>query len=298
MTFRHTHIAAFLVCWLASIDPLQAETFRIEAPPPDGHFDYEVKLLQIALAHASGDHSLVLVEPDDERPANQGRMLRQFADGKSPYNILFSGYSPEREDMLEMVYIPLTRGLLGHRLLFIEEKTDSLLASIDTLAQFKSLVTLGMAISHPERPIYEYNGLQVTSAPSDSQWQLLARGRFHALLFGVDEAFPLLALKGGQHGNATITVSGQVRISYLYDSFFFVAKGDSKRAAIVTEGLLAAYDSGAFMAHFSNYPAIKQGLEIVAAHDRRVFWINNPYTSSRMRAIPGRFWHRFQNGGP
>ncbi len=297
MNIRHARLCAFLSWLLAGIPTLHAETFRIEAPPADHNFDYEVQLLRIALEHASGDHELILVEPDDSRPTNQGRMLRQFADGNSPYNILFSGYSPEREDQLEMIYIPLTRGLLGHRLLFIEEKTDALLATINTLEAFRHHVTLGMAISHPERPIYEYNGLQVTSAPSDLQWQLLARGRFHALLFGVDEAYPLMAMQGGSHGDATITLSNEIRISYLYDSFFYVAKGDTKRAAIVTEGLMKAYDSGAFMAHFANYPAIKAGLEIVASHDRRVFWINNPFTSSRMRAIPGRYWHRFKGGG-
>lgn len=285
---RYTCIA---IAILLAAPVARAEVFRMEAPPTDvANLDYEVQLLRIALEHA-GDHELLLIEAERAGPSNQGRFIRQFSDGNSPFNVIFSGYSLEREHLLEMIPIPLTRGLLGHRLLFIEQATDSTLASIHSLADLTDRITLGMAISHPERPIYEAAGFHVTTAPSDRQWDLLALGRFQALLFGADESAPLLMNSGGIREGGEITISNEVRLSYPYDSFFYVAKGDKARAAIIEQGLKAAYASGAYMAHFERYPAIRDGLALLAKTDRRVFWIDNPYVSDRFRAIPDEYWH-------
>ncbi|NVJ97224.1 MAG: hypothetical protein HWE25_03670 [Alphaproteobacteria bacterium] len=279
---------------LLCLSPVSAETFR--APAPDrnlNHSDYEIKLLRIALEHA-GDHELVLVEDYRGLPSNQGRKLRQFVDGNSPYDVIFSGYSPARENELRMIYIPLTRGLLGHRLLFIRRATDTQLKAIHSLAGLTKAITLGMPISHPERSIYEAANFTVVAAPGgEALWDLLARGRYDALLFGADESALILEKYGGIRDGASLVISNHIRVSYAYDSFFYVAKGDDRRAAIIEEGLKKAYASGAFMTHFQNFPPIREGLALIEAGTRQEIHMDNPFISDRFRAIPAKYWHQF-----
>lgn len=278
----------------APIRLAHAESFRVPAVSAQVEYDdYEIRLLQIALDHAPGQHDLILMPRPANDTANQGRRLHQFADGNTPYNVIFSGYSLERESLLNMVYVPLTRGLLGHRMLFIRRETDARFAGVFTLQQAVDTIALGMPISHPERPIYEHAGFRVVTALPGAIWDLLARGRYDALLYGMDESALVLEKYGGIRGASSIVISNQVRISYSYDSFFYVRKGEEHLAAIITEGLEIAYASGAFMKHFESFAPIREGLAMAATAKRRALVIDNPFVSEKFRAIPERFWHRF-----
>ena len=287
-------LISFLALMFFSL-PSFAAHFRVIEPPDYPGSDYEVVLLEIALALADGNHTLERVPNPSGVDYNQSRAFRQFADGNAVYNVTYSGYDLTRESELRMIYIPLTRGLLGRRVLFIREKSRAIVASAQTLTQLTRLVSIGVPIGHPERAIFEDAGFKVMSVPGKARWTLLARGRFTALLFGVDEMTPLMAAFGGKRDGATIEVSPDVMISFPYDSFFFVGPADTELADIIEQGLKRAYDSGAFMQHFCAHPSIRGGLEDAAHHPRRDFAIANSYISEKVKAIPARYWHSFDS---
>ncbi len=278
-----------LFCFLSLVvcEDSTAIDFKI-ADPGYGHLEsYEVGLLEIALEHLDGDHSLSLLPSG----ANQSRALSMIVDGKAPYNIYFSGYSPSREATLRMVPIPLTRGLLGYRLLLTKRELLPEITLLTTVAQLKERVTLGVNIGWPDMDILRHAGFQVVSG---SVIRLMQGDRVQAIPIGLHERNIFLSrFNDPAIDTAAYTISDNHLIAYRFDSFFYVAKEDRKRAMLIKRGLENAYASGAFMKYFETFPAIRDGLTFYAQHKPEAFHVTSPYDSSTLRSIPDRYWHQF-----
>lgn len=261
--------------------------FKI-ADPGYGHLEsYEVGLLEIALEHLDGDHSLSLLPSG----VNQSRALSMIVDGKAPYNIYFSGYSPSREATLRMVPIPLTRGLLGYRLLLTKRELLPEITLLKTVAQLKERVTLGVNIGWPDMDILRHAGFQVVSG---SVIRLMQGDRVQAIPIGLHERNIFLSrFNTGESDVEPYMISHNQLIAYRFDSFFYVAKEDRKRAVLIKRGLENAYASGAFMKHFETFPAIRDGLTFYARHKPETFHVTSPYDKSTLSTIPARYWHQF-----
>lgn len=278
--------ALFLVC-LASLPVLSVE-FRMIAPPDIEHGDYEARLLRLALDHLDGEHVLIFV------PAmgSQERELRTLAAGLAQYNVHYSGYSTQREAILKLVPIPLTRGLLGHRVFVIRPDFPAGINTVRSLEAFARQVPLATGASWPDRYILQTAGFSVLAG--GSVWELLDRGRVAAVPMGVDEVLPHLAAldKAGTYSTA-FAVHPRHMVAYRYDSFFYVAPDDLERAALIEEGLQRAYKSGAFMELFESFPPIAGGLRFIQENKPIIFNLDNAGLSETIRAIPDDYWHKF-----
>lgn len=263
--------------------------FYVQQPAEQLNSDYEAKLLRIALDHAPGDHRLVYVDID----YSQGRAFRELADGTAPINILYSGYSRARETKTRMIYIPLTRGLLGNRMFLIHRKSARLFDKITTVKQLAKRITIGVGTTRPEEIILPSAGFSIVRSPGNQLIPMLLRGRFTSLIYGLDEIDLVYKDVIHREGGVDIIINETALLSYPFDSFFFVAPGDKERAKIVELGLKSAYASGAFMKHFETFPPIQAGLALMKKHNPRIFSIENPDLSDEVRAIPAEYWHIF-----
>ncbi len=287
MKFR---LVCFLCCFfrLAFYGDCAATDFKI-ADPGYGRFEsYEVGLLEIALEHLEGDHSVSLLPSG----VNQSRALSMIVNGKAPYNVYFSGYSPSREAALRMVPIPLTRGLLGHRILLTKREWLQQITDLKTAENLKERAVLGVNIGWPDMEILRHAGFQVISG---SVTRLMQGDRVQAIPIGLHERNIFLNLfNAGAPYTAPYVISHSHLITYRFDSFFFVAKEDKKRAYLIKRGLENAYASGAFMKYFENFPAIRDGLKFYARHKLEAFHVSSPYDNSILSTIPESYWHRFE----
>lgn len=259
----------------------RAEEFRI--PVYDSDDSFFVQVLHLALSANGGEHSIKTFE----HPVTQSRTLRELQDGK--FNIFYSGYAASRERDFIQVNIPLSRGLLGYRFLAIRTSNAGIFQSIRSKADFQHLMTLGANSSWPDTDIMRAAGLDVVTAPTEALWPMLRRNRFLAFPRGMSEALPEIRREGAEPGNPLI-LEPRFMLAYRYDSFFYVPKNQPHLAAIVENGLRAAYDNGSYMKLFEAHPVIQAAFEEIRARPRTVFWIDTPDMSERTRNIPDRYW--------
>lgn len=273
-----------LILGLLLMAPATAQTFRVGVLHGDTEiFDYELSVLKLALAHAPGDHTLEVV-PLPETP--QQRIFAMLDSAWEPINVFFSGYSPERERRLLQVNIPLTRGLLGYRLMVVKAERLAELKGIDSLAELRRY-RIGSGIGWPDNDVLQANGLEVITSRYDNLWRMLAMERFDLFHRGVQEIYTELARPEHQQ----LAVLPGMMVVFPYDYFFYVSVNRPDLHDLLLTGLVNAYNSGAFMANFLSHPAIRRALEDGELTSRRVVRLALPETYQSLDVIPQRYWH-------
>lgn len=263
----------------------QAEVFRLGILHGDQDvFAYEISAIKLGLANAPGDHTLELVLLKN---TPQTRILNLLEEGER-INLFFTGYSREREDQFLQIDIPLTRGLLGHRI-FITRKETSL-ADVQTLSELKKY-SIGSGIDWPDTEIFKKAGFNVTSASYESLWKMLAFERFDLFNRGINEAY--VELEQQKKAGNTFSVDPYLSVTYPFDYFIYINQGSENLYHILKTGLERAYENGQFMEHFYNHPTIAHALKLSKINQRRTFRLPNPLLSPRARAIPDYYWHKF-----
>lgn len=274
--------------WGPSSHPAHAEHFSL--PLYDEDDRYFERLLRAALNAADGDHTL---ETSNIAVA-QSRVLRALLDRSSAVNVLYTGHSFERESLLRQIDIPLSRGLLGFRVFVIRQDNAAKFKGIETLDDLASRITVGSGTSWPDTPILRAAGFKVTTGSVENLWQMLARNRFSAFPRGMNEVHAELKRYAARGLEQPVRTEDTIMIAYPFDHFFYVAPDDTVRADIIEQGLKRIYENGEFMRIFEADPAISIALNQARAVQRRVIWLQNPFNSDRINAIPAHYWHRFK----
>ncbi|WP_417451907.1 hypothetical protein [Kordiimonas sp.] len=269
-------------CW-----PAKAETFRIAALPDQATFDkYELGLLQVAISALPGEHEVVIVPFD----YNQGRALRALEAGTAPFDVYPTGYDVSREKRLRMVRFPLTRGLLGYRMLVILESSRQRFETIKTMDQLQAQITFGSGATWPDTPILRQAGFKVVTGTVHQLWGMLRNGRFIAFPRGMQEVFRDLALESSSDDTDPFVIEPNFLISYRFDEFFYLNTRDEHKAALIEEGLKAAFREGTLDAYFHGHPDIVAAFAELKAHPRRIFRIENQQQGVDIQNVPEDYW--------
>lgn len=247
---------------------------------------YEVSLLKLALEHSGEDAVLEVIPLGD---TSQDRALIEFEQGRSSYNIIYSGGSIDREQRFHQIDIPLSRGLLGHRIFITRKEQPDQLAQIRTLEEFRKYAVIGSGIGWPDTEVFRAAGFNVVATEWMNIWRMLSLGRINVFNRGLHE--PHSEIKKYSKLFPNLIIDTNVMVKYRFGFFFYVQKGNMALADLVQRGLENAYASGAFMDHFYAHPRIKAALGHVQNTDLVVFDILNPLLSERQRAIPDHYWH-------
>ncbi len=253
---------------------------------------YFATLLEAALNAADGQH--IFSTYTYTRSIPQSRILRAVLAGDSPVNVVFTGHSIQREQLLRQIDIPLLRGLLGYRLLAIHKDDAARFSSLDTLNGLIQNIRLGSGTSWPDTYILKAAGFKIEMGTVDNLWRMLHRRRFDALPMGMNEIYGELARFKQNTPSSNLTIESSVMLHYPFDHFFYVAPNDQRRAAIITQGLQRLYASGEFMRIFNETPSIKAALSEARKYKRTIIEIENPLNSERVSAIPAKYWHSFE----
>lgn len=271
------------VCaWLAL--PAAAATFRVGLLHGDAEvFDYELSVIRLALDHAPGTQTLEVV-PLPKVPQN--RVFAMLHEAHPKINVFFSGYSPEREESLLQVNIPMTRGLLGYRLFAVRKDRMAELSPIDTLYELQQ-VTVGSGTGWPENRILEHNGVRLVTSQYENLWRMLEYQRFDLFHRGIQEIFTELAKPGREN----LAMLPGVALAMRYDYFLYVSKSRQDLHDILKQGLMKAYEDGSFMDNFRHHPAIRAALDRGELDQRQIIWLETPETSHTLDEIPDRYWH-------
>lgn len=286
---RGACLTAIITTFLLFPATVRSETIRLALLHGDAEvFDYEVGVLRLALQHAPGNHVLELVSMKD---VPQERVFRLLEDGTDRFDVFFSGFSMDREMRFRQIDIPISRGLLGHRVLVMQTTAEDVDQLPCDLKDLKETVSIGSGRGWPDTTILNAAGFEVVQSDYQGLWRMLDRGRYSAFNRGLHEAF--IEVEQQARLGRSFLVERNLILVYRFDYFFYVAKQNKALAQILEDGLNAAYESGAFMEYFNSHPAIRAAIDQANPAQRCRIELENPLLSDRAARIPDKYWHRF-----
>ena len=127
----------------------------------------------------------------------------------------FSGFSAEREARFRQIDIPLSRGLLGHRIFITNNDFAENLASITSLKALQDQAIVGSGIGWPDTDIFEAAGFSVQQEVYENLWRMLSKGRINTFNRGIHEAYVEIGIRKPQYEN--LEVDPHVMVRYRFD---------------------------------------------------------------------------------
>lgn len=248
------------------------------------HDAYFVNLLRLALNNHPKKHRLEVIDVS----IGQARLVRATASGSGDWNIIYTGYTEARRRQLLQIDVPLTKGLLGFRLLAIRKDRQDHFDSLSGIEEFKAKVVLGANSAWLDTDIMRHFGLSVTTAPTGSLYPMLAQGRFDALSRGANEILSEIE-ELNQNGEAAFKIEDRFVFAYRLDTFFYVSRQSRDLANIVETGLKNAIANGEFDSFFLSQPNIAEGLDQIAQRAQVIRFSGSVHNQS-LESIPAEYW--------
>ena len=255
---------------LGSITPTSwAMTIRLPAPEGanDSRYPYFVQQLRLALDHTQlkGQYQLITYP----REVTQSRVFALINAGK--IDLVWSMTDLEREANFLPVRIPLMQGLLGYRVILINQQDEALFAhmSVDELKQLPCY----QGADWPDTPILAANGFKVRGISDYKRIHtMLDKGAIHCFPRGILEAWGEITMKQLKH----TVMDRHFLLIYPTDVYFFVHRDNQALATLIEQGLRAAIKDGSFARLLKNYPPHKEALDQVDFPHRQILHLQNP----------------------
>ncbi|TWB19101.1 hypothetical protein FBZ89_108158 [Nitrospirillum amazonense] len=233
---------------------------------------YVLKVLKLAL-DKSGRPYVLKVDTHTLPTTQVLRLLEQPDNGT--VDVYWLPTAPALEAHFQPVRVPLDRGLMGYRLLAVNEAAQAKISAGTPLS-------LAQGPGWPEAHLLRAAGQTVHET---------AGNLYNEVATGGADAVPRSSLDIDQEveraNEAGVPVTVARDIALLYRDFylyFFVAKHNDRLADMLQDGLYQAYADGSFMALFRNDPQIRAALAYTH-QGRRVLALPNPDATTPTRAI-------------
>ena len=244
---------------------------------------FPLAVLDLAMKAAGADYMARQADVLMER----GRALAELAGGSNAINLLWTSTDAEAERGLNVVRIPINRGLIGHRIFVIRKDRQADFDRVGSLADLKAL-TGGQGLGWIDTKIMRAAGLNIETVPYETVFDMVQGGRLDYFPRGAIEAFA--ELDEPRHRDRNLVVEKRLLLKYRSDFIFYVSTKHASLAQTINKGLEKAYLDGSFMRLFNSHPYIQDGLLRSNLASRKVFVLDNPYLSEEDRRIPDKYW--------
>ena len=252
-----------------------APTAQAQAQPPaiiypgttadDLRVNYYLRLLDLVLKKSGGPYRL---QPTGQYMVSP-RVLQQMETTGS-IDVTWSPTTPELEQRLIPIRIPIDKGVLGWRLLLIKKSDRARFAKIQTQRQLQTLAA-GQQRDWGDTAILRANGLHVVAAGLyQPMFQMLASDRFQYFPRGVIEVWD----EERQNAHLGLEVEPHLALHYPVQTYYFVSKRNPALAQRIERGLLIAIKDGSFDALFEQCNG--EFIRRAKLGNRTVFELSNP----------------------
>lgn len=242
------------------------------------------KVLELALLKADGDWSL---QPSPIGQANQKRRLAMLKEG-SKLHVSWHGTSKELEETFNAVYFPIGGGLHGWRLLLINQHQQAKFSAVQTIEDLQTF-TMGQGPGWADTAILEAAGFDVQIFQKKNLYDLVTRGRVDAFPRSLTEAVG--AYRKYRAELPDLVIEESLVIRYPFANFFFTSPNQKDLAEAIQQGLERAHAEGSYQAIYFEQDNVKDILNLIGLAGRKVFQVDNPNVSQRVKNIPDRFWY-------
>ncbi|KZN50201.1 transporter substrate-binding domain-containing protein [Pseudoalteromonas luteoviolacea] len=206
-----------------------------------GAHPYVVDLIKLALSYQEESYKLRYI---DNIPT-QSRAIRLLGKDNG-IDIFWSVTSSERENIARAVRVPIVKGLLGYRILVINEENQEKFSQLNHISQLEKF-HFGLRYDWPDHSIFIDNKLSVNEFKTfTGALNMLKSNRFDAVPISILELPDLV--KSYQ------TYAEQKLLLYYPSAvYLFVEKFDQALHSALSSGLDKALQDGQFEKLFKQY---------------------------------------------
>lgn len=232
----------------------------------DDNASYAIQMIQLGLEKAGLSTELDIVNDALSAPKLREELLAGTVD------IIWTATNNDMEEQALPIRVPLFKGLLGHRILIVQQENEHLFDHVETLEQAKRY-KYGQGKGWTDTTILQYNGINVVTAIKyESLFYMTDGQRFHAFPRGVHEPWGEIASRQ----SLQLTVDRNLMFVYVMPYYLFVTPRQPELAKHIERGLLRAIDDGSFNELFFNNPMVQMVIAKANLTERRVFHLENP----------------------
>jgi hypothetical protein len=246
---------------------------------------YPVALLQLAIeksAHKFGPASLQAL---DTPMVYQRKLL---SVNKGELDVIWAMTSEQKEQDMLPIMIPIFKGLIGYRIMVIQDTKQQQLTHVLSTLQIKNMVAI-QGIDWTDTDILRANGFKVeTSDWYSSLYKGVSKGYYDYFPRSILE--PWVEMRRYRFKN--LTVEKLHLLYYPTAMYFFVQKDNKSLAQRLEFGLTQAIDDGSFDGLLYNFPAHQEALSKVKLNTRFVHKLSNPFLPKTAPLTDKRLWHQ------
>lgn len=205
------------------------------------------------------------------------------------YNVHWLMTNTHREQTLIPIRIPLYKGLIGWRLLFIHPDMRTYFEQINSIEQLQRLsVTQG--VDWPDSGILKSNGFNLRPSINwNSMSEVVRLKRVDYFPRAVTEIWKEQALATRK----SLIVEPHLALHYPAAYYFFVSPGMEQHARAIENGLMTAIVDGSFDALFNEFFA--DDIALSQLDQRRILRLSNPMLPPRTPLQNRYLWYQNDN---
>ena len=252
-------------------------------PGRDVHAAFALATLDLAMKAANASYSARQIELVMER----GRALAELANGTT-INLHWTSMDAQAERGLNVVHIPIHRGLIGYRVFLIRQDRQPDFDRIETLDDLRSMTGV-QGLGWIDTEIMRNAGLAVqTTSSYETIFKMVEGRRVDYFPRGVIEAYP--EVESRKETEPSLAVENRLLLAYRSDFLFYVSPNQERLAATIARGFAAAWRDGSYLKLFNTHPYIQNALKRTNLARRKIIRLDNPFLSEEDRAIPDMYW--------
>lgn len=238
---------------------------------------YETALLDACLKATDHEYGSAQTRVDNTDYPNAEDETNIFSSG-ADILVTVAGNVKFKDEQKIVIPQPLTKGLLGYRLLLVRDESLTTFAKINTPQQLQAL-SIGIPETWADAALFRHNQYKVIEQGTlDNLFLLLKNGTFDYVALGVNEIEQIFQQQAMPLGG--ISIEPSVMLYYPFPLVFYVHPGKPVLAERIENGLKLIIANGGHEALFSqHYGDIAQRLNL---RDRKVFTLTNPMLPTGM----------------
>ncbi|MCE3261987.1 MAG: hypothetical protein K0R43_1066 [Pseudoduganella sp.] len=260
-----------LVCLLLCCAALAgggAQAGTVYYPPPEafenGKSDYAFQLLQLALAKAGSAHRAEMAP----QYRQQNRAIAELLANSGRIHVIGTMTSIEREAQMLPVRIPISKGLIGWRILLLRADRRDWLRDVRSVRELRG-IRMALGQDWPDLAVLRAADLAPDTVPSYGRLiGMLKAHRIDAVPRSINEVWSEVARHPG------LVADPHLVLHYPAADYFFVHRDNAALAEDIRRGLEAAQADGSFDRLLLGYYGTM--LDQAALHQRRIIELPNP----------------------
>lgn len=276
------------VCYGSSVlgGTLQPEPLHFTYPTSNNAVyqqrdEYFVGLLQLALRKSGEAFTL---EALGLSPMSEKRS-KLFLKSER-YNVHWLLTSEEFESDLIPIRIPLYKGLIGWRLLVINELDAARFAKVTSPDSLKTMVAT-QGLGWPDSHILHHNNFSLRLAVDwPGLLEMMTKRNADFMPLALNEIWSVASTLDDKH----LVVEDHLALHYPSAYYFFVSKTQANHARMLQEGLMKAVEDGSFDAFFMK--TFGEAIRRSQLSRRKVLTLHNPLLPPLTPLDDKRLWYR------